>query len=206
MLLVAAVVDLRRTVVPKWLTLPILGLGVVFNVARGAWLGALEEPVWALSANGPFLGALDGLLFALVGFLAGFAIFFVMWILGLCGGGDVKLFAALGAWIGPYYCLWVLAGSMIVLILLSMIRVLYLFFTQGYREAKKAYSAKQGKKAQGGMMPRHRLMTYSLPLAVATAAVLLWFFRVELQLADPQPPRAGAPRQSAHTAARASHV
>jgi prepilin peptidase CpaA len=150
------------------------------------------------------VGALDGLLFAVVGFLAGFAIFFGMWILGLCGGGDVKLFAALGAWIGPYYCLWVLAGSMFVLVMLSMLRLLYLFVTQGYTEAKKAYSAKQGRKGPAGRVPRHRLMTYSLPVAVATGAVLLWFFRVELQLADP--PAAGAPRQSLRTVERASHA
>ncbi|MCI0460763.1 MAG: A24 family peptidase [Gemmataceae bacterium] len=204
LLLVAAVIDLRQTKVPKWLTFPILGLGVIFNITRGSWLGALEQPVWAFASDGPVVGALDGLLFALVGFLAGFAIFCGMWILGLCGGGDVKLFAALGAWIGPYYCLWALAGSMLVLVVLSVLRVLYLFVTQGYTEAKKAYSAKQGKKSPAGRVPRHRLMTYSLPLAVATAAILLWFFRVELQLVDR--PAAGAPRQSVRTVERASHV
>jgi len=205
-LVVAAIVDLRRMVIPKWLTLPLLGLGVVFNIVRGAWLGALEQPVWAFSPDGPVLGALDGLLFALVGFLAGFAIFFVMWILQLCRGGDVKLFAALGAWIGSYYCLWVLAGSLLVFIVLSLLRVFYLVLTQGYKETQKAYSVKRGKKSPTGMVPRHRLMTYSLPVAVATAAVLLWFFRVELHLADPAPPRAGAPRQSAHTVERATHA
>ncbi len=82
---VAAVIDLRKMVVPKWLTIPTLVLGLVFNTARGAFLGYEEMRVWALTPDGPFLGALDGFLFALVGFLCGFAMFFVMWVLGLCG-------------------------------------------------------------------------------------------------------------------------
>lgn len=184
---VAAVIDLRKMVVPKWLTIPTLVLGLVFNTARGAFLGYEEMRVWALTPDGPFLGALDGFLFALVGFLCGFAMFFVMWVLGLCGGGDVKLFAAIGAWVGAYYSLWVLAGSMLVLIVLAMSRALGTFFTQGYKAAKKAYSAKAGKKTAAGMVPRRRLMTYSLPLAIATAAVVLWFFRVDLKLAHPSP-------------------
>jgi prepilin peptidase CpaA len=196
---VAAVVDLRKMVIPKWLTIPTLALGVLFNTARGAWMGELDQGTWAFAPRGMLLGAFDGFLFALVGFLAGFAIFLMMWILGMCAGGDVKLFAAIGAWVGPYYCLWVLAGSMIVLIVLSLLRTLVLFSTRGFAETRKAYSARQGqhrKKGQLAPVPRHRLMTYSLPLAVATAAVILWFFRFDLHLAiPPAASQGGQPRQ-----------
>src|SRR5438874_13835628 len=96
---VAAYTDLRRMVIPKQLTLGALALGLVFNIVRGAWVGANGEGsgVWLLGANGPFAGALDGLLYAGAGFAIGFGLFVIMWILGTCGGGDVKLFAALGA-------------------------------------------------------------------------------------------------------------
>ncbi len=46
------------------------------------------------------MGALDGFLFALVGSLVGFAFFAILFALGTCGGGDVKLFTAIGAWLG----------------------------------------------------------------------------------------------------------
>src|SRR5208283_4704741 len=88
LLLVAAYSDMRRMIVPKSLTLPTLALGLLFNVVRGAWLGAAgAEPVWILGQHGAWIGALDGLLYALAGLAIGFGLFFVMWILGTCGGG-----------------------------------------------------------------------------------------------------------------------
>ncbi len=122
-LVIAAYIDARRMIIPKWVSLSILTLGVIFNLARGAWLGDQGIKVWLFEPNGLWLGAVDGFLFALVGFLAGFAIFFVMWILGVCGGGDLKLFAALSAWVGvgPQYLLfWILALSTVILFVLSL--------------------------------------------------------------------------------------
>src|SRR5437773_12339881 len=85
---VASYTDWRFLRVPKRLTLPALGLGVLFNLVRGVWLGAEGLETWALGENGAFVGALDSLLFSLVGFVLGFGLFFLMWILGVCGGGD----------------------------------------------------------------------------------------------------------------------
>src|SRR2546430_7601975 len=76
LLAVAAVIDLRRAVVPKWLSLTTLALGVTCNLVRGAWLGGLGEATWPLGGGGALIGAVDGLLFALAGFAVGFAIFF----------------------------------------------------------------------------------------------------------------------------------
>ena len=36
---VATYTDLRNLTIPKWLTLPALGLGLLFNVVLGAWVG-----------------------------------------------------------------------------------------------------------------------------------------------------------------------
>src|SRR5438270_12388863 len=73
--------DLRSLVIPKPLTLTLLGLGLLANGVRGAWLGATGAPVWVLGAGGGS-GAVDGVLFALAGFGLAFALFFVLWILG----------------------------------------------------------------------------------------------------------------------------
>lgn len=47
-----------------------------------------------------------GALAALLGFAAGLAVFFPFFALGGLGGGDVKLMAALGAWVGWSPVLW----------------------------------------------------------------------------------------------------
>jgi prepilin peptidase CpaA len=189
----AAYIDLRSLTIPKPLTLAALALGVVFNLARGAWMGAAgtESGVWILGAHGSLVGALDGLLFALTGFVVSFALFFVMWFLGTCGGGDVKLFAALGAWVGPTLAVVLLAGTLVLVVVLSIGRLVWTFFQRGLRPAVQDYSqrhaARGGKRAGRQGMPdaprtRRRLMAYSLPVALSTALVLLWVFRVELQL------------------------
>src|SRR3954453_23587605 len=98
LLAAASYADSGAMKLPKALTLTAFALGVLFNVARGAWIGGQGQAVRALGAAGPWAGLVDGAMFAVAGALAGFALFFVMWIVGACGGGDVKLFAAIGAW------------------------------------------------------------------------------------------------------------
>src|SRR5690349_4351508 len=103
-LAVATYIDVGTLRIPKTLTLPMLVVGLVFSVVRGAWMGSILEGsdrvVWVF-ARSPALGALAGLLCALAGFVVGFVLFFVLWRMGIMKGGDVKLVAALGAWVGP---------------------------------------------------------------------------------------------------------
>lgn len=192
---VAAVVDLRKTRIPKGLTVSALVLGVAFSVARGAWLGAsgqVQRILWLPVENNAWLGALDGLLFALVGFLLGFGLFFVMWILGTCGGGDVKLFAALGAWGGVTLTIVLLAVTIGFVAFLSVARLAWTALNRGVRPAARDFSMRgahrKGKRAgkQGyaeAPTSRHRLMAYSLPVALSVIVVFLWVFRAELRLA-----------------------
>jgi prepilin peptidase CpaA len=166
-----------------------LALGVLFNVVRGALLGAGEKDLWILSGEGLFLGCLDGFLLALFGFLVGFALFFAMWILGTCGGGDVKLMAALGAWVGPKLIVFLMLGSTVVLLVLLVGQVLIGGLKPG-AVGSRLQALHAGAKRQGNRepKPRTRRMTYSLPVAVATALLLLWACRVDLHLAEPRPP------------------
>lgn len=186
-LAVCAYVDWQRMVIPKWLTLPLLALGVVATLVRSAWLGAQGDPLWfRLPTGNVFLGLLDGLLFALVGFLVGFGMIFLMWILGTCGGGDVKLFAALGAWLGPLYSIYILAASLVVLFVEVVIKLVALGFS-GKNLLKMAQANRAKMKKKDAAPPKEKWrITYSLPVAVATLAVLLWVFRAELRLAPPK--------------------
>jgi prepilin peptidase CpaA len=183
-LIVAAYVDWKRTTIPKWLTLSLLGLGVAVGVLRGAWLGGQGEKLWLLPTDSVLLGALDGFLFALIGCVSGFFMIFVLWLMGTCGGGDVKLFAALGSWVGPVYTVFVLAGSLVVLFLEILVKLVTVGFSF------KAIRKEQAKRQKGEKVkPGQFRVTYSLPVAVATVLVLLWFFRVELGLAQPGSPQ-----------------
>lgn len=79
-LVVAVITDLRTRRIPNWLVLPFLAAGISVCGWQQGWSGVGH------SLEGMGLGLLL------------FGIFFVM---GGMGAGDVKLCAAIGAWIGP---------------------------------------------------------------------------------------------------------
>ena len=81
----ASVTDLSSRRVPNALTFP----AVVAGVAAHGLLPGGQGPVFAIG-----------------GALVGLAVFLPFFALGGMGGGDVKLMAALGAWIGPAPIVW----------------------------------------------------------------------------------------------------
>jgi prepilin peptidase CpaA len=92
-LVTAAVADLRWRRIPNWLTLPALPAGIVAQAVFG-----------------------EGLLQGVFGAVAGFAALFLLFAVGAGGAGDVKLFAAVGAFVGlrnllPVFALVALAGG-----------------------------------------------------------------------------------------------
>lgn len=78
-LAVALATDLAERKIFNWLTFPAIGLGLALN----AW------------AYGP-----AGLQGSLLGLLVGAAVFLLGFLVGGMGAGDVKLMAAVGAWLG----------------------------------------------------------------------------------------------------------
>jgi prepilin peptidase CpaA len=89
--LVACVTDVRARRIPNHLTFPAAAAGVIFHAVAGWPQGA-----WAVS--GLFLGLL---------------LFLPIYLLRGMGAGDVKLLAALGAWLGPLSIAWVAAYAAI---------------------------------------------------------------------------------------------
>jgi len=73
----AAVIDLRSRRIPNWLTLPALPAGLVAQAVYG-----------------------EGLWMGLAGALAAFLPLFVLFLIGAFGAGDLKLFTAVGAFVG----------------------------------------------------------------------------------------------------------
>jgi prepilin peptidase CpaA len=103
----AAATDLRSGRIPNWLTLPLVVMGLVVNaLTRGTW-GATE------SAAGLLLCA--GVPWAVFRLSVGRAI----------GGGDVKLFGALGSLLGPTGGLEIELGALVLLLMFALVRVAF---------------------------------------------------------------------------------
>lgn len=102
---IAATTDARTGRIPNWLTLPLGGVGLALHTAVGGLGGAL------LSVAGFVLsGALPYLLYRTT---SGKAI----------GGGDVKLFAGLGALMGPFLGIELELSAVIILGVFLLVRL-----------------------------------------------------------------------------------
>jgi prepilin peptidase CpaA len=82
---VACVTDLRSRRIPNLLTFGSAAAALAFHAATGG--------VWGFAT-------------ACAGWAVGVAFFLLPFALGGMGGGDIKLVAALGAWMGPVAALW----------------------------------------------------------------------------------------------------
>ena len=81
LLVIACVTDVRWRRIPNALVLTLALTGFAFSVWVEPWLVGLGR--------------------AMSGLALGFVIWIVFYVIGAIGAGDVKLFAAAGAWLGP---------------------------------------------------------------------------------------------------------
>jgi len=105
---VATITDLRSRRIPNWLVFPFLLSGIVVSPLRHDWQGNSHGFGW------------HGLGQSLAGIGLSLLINIIPFFMGWTGGGDVKLFAAIGAWVGPSQLFWsfffsAFVGGMMVL-------------------------------------------------------------------------------------------
>lgn len=110
LLIVAAVGDIRNRRIPNRLVAILAVLGIAFSVS--------EAPV------------VDGFLLGLGGFAVGLACWLPFYVLGWLGAGDVKLFAAAGAWLGPMRAL---EGALIAALLGALLAFAWMLRSYGVR-------------------------------------------------------------------------
>lgn len=176
---VAVTTDLMWRRIPNWLTGPFLAAGFAVSSWRHGWHGL------AASAEGMALG------------LFIYGIFF--WLGGM-GAGDVKLCAALGAWIGPSQLLIAIVVTSLVGGVMALAWAVSRGFTKelladtgslvltGFREQRRR-TAEQGSGTEPGQepdspsavetkrqtAPLRRKMPYAP--AIAAGALLSFFAR-----------------------------
>ena len=156
--LVACGEDLRRRRIPNWLTL-------------GAALGAVA---FSLITKGLPGGGL-----AVAGWAAGAALLFPWFALGGMGAGDVKLVAALGAWLGPLSAVWIVLYAAVA----GGVLAVFVSLAHGYlRTAFRNVWGLMGYWRAVGVRPLPELtldagkgprLPYAIPIAVG-AMVTLW--------------------------------
>ena len=143
----AAVIDLRHHRIPNALTL------------AGALVG--------LAASG-FVTWPEGIWLGLLGLVTGLCLFLPGFLLGMTGGGDVKLMAAFGAFLGPgltlrAFAIYLLAGLTFALVYGAYLRLYqgaelpfnryWLMLRTLFRTGRMAYIKPTSTEALGKRMP-----------------------------------------------------
>jgi prepilin peptidase CpaA len=164
--LVAAVMDVWKFKVYNALTVPLFLSGVAYHFAAGGIRG--------------LQGSLTGALF-------GFAVLIVMYAMGGMGAGDVKLMAAVGAWLcmpltfyvflvgalasGAYAAVLVLSSGSLRESWLELQLVVFRIIAFGqYLGADGRLEAEMRRPDR-----RHRLVPFGAMLALGLTAVILWY-------------------------------
>ncbi len=156
-LVMAAIIDGRELRVPNWLTFPLAIAGLVFATA---------------------IGGAGGLLWGLAGLALGLALLLPLHAIGGMGAGDVKLLAAVGAWVGPATTLgaFVVTGLVGGLMAAAMIvasgshRRHTAQFAAITREIVTIHDPVKLSEIAAARKPSMRLLPYGIPLAVGSIA------------------------------------
>lgn len=107
---VAIVSDLQSRKIPNWLTGPAILLGIGIQTFMNGW---------------------EGLLFSLEGMALGLGLFLVLYMFGWMGAGDVKLYAAVGSFLGP---IQTLSAAILIALVGGLLAVLALGVYRGWKK------------------------------------------------------------------------
>jgi prepilin peptidase CpaA len=170
--IVAGVTDLWKFKVHNLLTLPLLLSGLLYH----AWVGGL-----------PGLGA------SAVGALFGFLILFLFYLMGGIGGGDVKLLAAVGAWLGlPLTFFVFIVTSLAAGIYAVALLVAYGHWRRTWINVRIAWyrltaigrhlgGEDRVEQAVQGAEPRKNCIPFAAMMALGLCGTLIWFTLVRGQ-------------------------
>lgn len=104
MLLIAFLIDAKSKIIPNWLTISGIIIGLLYNL---------------------YITGILGLISAIIGILVGLIIFLLLYALKAVGAGDVKLFAAIGALTNLYFLMFCIAYSIIFAGIIGLTIIIY---------------------------------------------------------------------------------
>jgi len=152
----AAFRDLRERRIPNVITVPAALFGLLFHT-----LAPLGEGWW----------------FSLAGFAVGVGLLVLPYLLGGGGMGDIKLLAALGAWLGPFWILIAFATGTIsgaILTLICLFSGCSLEELVGIKGRSTPVAKKVAQPKAIKALPFHskKAMPFAVPLAMGTWIML----------------------------------
>ena len=150
LLVCVAISDLRSRRIPNVLVLALLVTGFLFSVVTR--------------------GLLAGTGAAAAGFVLGLVLWFPFYLLKTLGAGDVKFFAAAGAWLGPVGTLEAAAAAALIGGALAVLSLLKEHgWTFGSMRVLHGLQQPGTLRGGGGLAPRGKL-PYGVPMALGLAA------------------------------------
>jgi Flp pilus assembly protein protease CpaA len=177
LLAVSTYTDLRWIIISNKLVVLIAIAGLLANLLRGTWLGIKGTDVWILPAS-QALGWMDGIAFSLAGFIVGLMLGIPLYAVGAAGGGDGKLMAAVGAWVGPTLLLIILFVASFIMLIFMIVRAITILIISGSPGLKTFYRRPDDPRGAGRL---YRLMAFSPALLLAALIVLPLKYRQEFE-------------------------
>ena len=101
---IGAISDVRKARIPNWLTYSSLITALVLRAGLMGWSGFKSGALGMLAAGGIFL---------------------ILFVLGAMGGGDMKLMAAIGAWVGSAYVVTILLVAAMAGGVLALVQIIF---------------------------------------------------------------------------------
>lgn len=154
-LVVAAVIDGKILKVPNWLTFPFILCG---------WLHA------------SLYGGIAGLGYSLFGTFVGMMLLLVLRAVGGMGGGDVKLLAGVGAWLGAATTWWAflataVVGGIMAFVMIATSGQWQKHYAQARQILNEWITIKNPEKLAAiarERKPTMRLLPYGIPMAIGS--------------------------------------
>jgi prepilin peptidase CpaA len=104
MLLAATVTDVRARRIPNWLTFSMM-------------IAGLAQSFCSIRTVGPLASS--------TGLIVGFALSFLLFVIGAMCAGDVKIMAGVGAWVGPMPVVAVFAITQVIGMVIVLAQAVY---------------------------------------------------------------------------------
>ena len=194
-----AVTDTVWRKIPNKCTIPFAILGLIFSVAlyivQSTGTAAPAYDAEQLSHLEGVSGSFDVMyswlcqitpLWALAGFLVGFFILFLGFVIGGVGGDDIKLLAALGIWLGVkwfllVFCVAILLGAVLSVCALiakgpmRMIRKMNRMKKFGEKEEPSHNFGKKQRRSRDNPKQLKRIIPFAIPVALSVGFFLVLF-------------------------------